>query len=477
MRAVPDGRQSPVPGPRRLTFRLTLLLYVVTISIAGVRKASGLPAGAESVVYLVVGAMYLLLLPGIRTSVRRMPLYLPAWLTLLTFWCVVEAFIPRIPLSMAALGLVSYVFFVPLVYIGAELMSTDIGAARTLRFVAIVGGLLGLGATVSALLGQSAPAILQPITPGAGLHSFSSGNIYLAPSVFVSAEQAAEGLLISLFALMALGYLPSSAMGRIPIAILGTLIAMGLFATQRRADLVVAILGVASVVLLGRLGAGGKAGPDGPRTRGKTGFALALGSIGSLSLLYFLGAGRILPFLTSRSSGISALTLMFSPIDPSSLTGQGTGTSTQGAGVFGATAFTGINNYQHYAGYIENGRAFITAEGGLTKTWLELGIIGVLLYGGVFFAALGPPFHALRRLDGVGRALTVLTLALGVVFLKGHASLDDPLVQPLFWLAVGGVWGRLRQPASSSRDPVPRPAHQAPASGSLYPPTPRAPLG
>lgn len=477
MRAVPDARQSPVPRPRRLAFRLTLLLYVVTISIAGVRKASGLPASAESVVYLVVGAMYLLLLPGIRTFVRRMPLYLPAWLALLTFWCAVEAFIPRIPLSMATLGLVSYVFFVPLVYIGAELMSTDIGAARTLRFVAIAGGLLGLGATVSAVLGQSAPAILQPITPGVGLHSFSSGNIYLAPSVFVSAEQAAEGLLISLFALMALGYLPSGRMGRTPIAILGTLIAVGLFATQRRADLVVAILGVASVVLIGRLGAGGKDGPDRPRAHGKAGFALALGSIGSLALLYFLGASRILPFLTSRSSGISALTLMFSPINPNSLTGQGTGTSTQGAGVFGATAITGISNYQHYAGYIVNGRAFITAEGGLTKTWLELGIIGVLLYGGVFFAALGPPVYALRRLDGVGRALTVLALALGVVFLKGHASLDDPLVQPLFWLAVGGVWGRLRQPASSSRPGVSRPVHQAPAGGSLQSPTPRTPLG
>ncbi len=44
----------------------------------------------------------------------------------------------------------------------------------------------------------------------------------------MSAEQAAEGLLISLFALMGLGYLPSGRMGRIPIAILGTLIAVGL---------------------------------------------------------------------------------------------------------------------------------------------------------------------------------------------------------------------------------------------------------
>jgi hypothetical protein len=35
-------------------------------------------------------------------------------------------------------------------------------------------------------------------------------------------------------------------------------------------------------------------------------------------------------------------------------------------------------------------------------------------------------------------------MALGVVFLKGHQSLDDPLIQPLFWLGVGGIWGRMR---------------------------------
>ena len=90
------------------------------------------------------------------------------------------------------------------------------------------------------------------------------------------------------------------------------------------------------------------------------------------------------------------------------------------------------------------GRSFLSAEGGLTKTWLELGVVGVALYAGVFLSVLGPPLRSLRCLDGVGRALTVLTVALGIVFLKGHASLDDPPVQPLFWLAAGGIWGRSR---------------------------------
>ena len=92
---------------------------------------------------------------------------------------------------------------------------------------------------------------------------------------------------------------------------------------------------------------------------------------------------------------------------------------------------------------------FIATEGGLSKTWLELGIIGVVLYGAVFWVALAPAIRSLRRLDGAGVALTMLAIALGVVFLKGHQSLDDPLIQPLFWLSVGGIWGRMQAAAAS----------------------------
>ena len=96
------------------------------------------------------------------------------------------------------------------------------------------------------------------------------------------------------------------------------------------------------------------------------------------------------------------------------------------------------------SGYFLDGRTFIIAEGALSKTWLELGIMGLILYGAVFWAALAPAIRSWRRLDKVGVAFTMLAIALGVVFLKGHQSLDDPLIQPLFWLCVGGIWGRMR---------------------------------
>ena len=125
-----------------------------------------------------------------------------------------------------------------------------------------------------------------------------------------------------------------------------------------------------------------------------------------------------------------------------------------------------------YESYAYGGRSFLSAEGGLTKTWLELGVVGVALYAGVFLSVLGPPLRSLRRLDGVGRALTVLTVALGIVFLKGHASLDDPLVQPLFWLAAGGIWGRSRVRGTSVGQPPRGTAAGDTAEPSGYLPVP-----
>jgi hypothetical protein len=224
------------------------------------------------------------------------------------------------------------------------------------------------------------------------------------------------------------------------------LIAVGLFATARRADILVAVMGAVGLAVLGLAARRGRrrhrAGTT--ATRGRLAPALLLAVAGTVVLLSLLGTGKVLPFLTSGSNTASTVRFMFSPVHPAAPTGQGPGTSTQGAAVVGATAYSGVNMRGSYTSYVLGGRTFLTAEGGLTKTWLELGIAGVVLYAGVFASVLGPLIRRLGRLDGIGRALTVLAIALGVVFVKGHQSLDNPLVQPLFWLAVGGAWGRLR---------------------------------
>lgn len=437
-------RQSPTK-----TEILTFVLYCATLTVDAVRKVLGLPGSALGVVYLVVCVIYLVRLPVARKRLGAAPVMLPVWLVLLSGWCVIEAVVQRVPVGMGVLGWFSYVFFVPLLYVGAELMSTDRGAARALRVVVVAGGVVGLGAVLSAVLGQSAPTILTPLVPSAGVHSFYSENIYLAPSIFATAEEAAEALLIALFAWIALSHLRDGRLGRTSSSVIIVLIVTGMVAAERRADIVVAIVGVIALLLITPFTSPRTAHERAPRTaaatRGRFGTALILGATGVIVLLTFLDASQIVPFLASAANGQNAVSFMLSPTNPGSLTGQGTGTSTQGITVVGATTFGGVDNGGTYTGYTLNGRSFMTIEGGLTKTWLELGIVGVVLYGGVFFSALAPLLLAVRRLDGVGRALAVLTVALGIIFLKGHQSLDDPLIQPFFWLAAGGVWGRMRR--------------------------------
>jgi hypothetical protein len=161
---------------------------------------------------------------------------------------------------------------------------------------------------------------------------------------------------------------------------------------------------------------------------------------GAVALVPFLGGAELVSFLTSGSVW-SRISFMFALPGTDWLVGQGPGTATQGISVIGATA--GGTGPSSTASYILNNQTFAGVEGGLSKTWLELGIMGAVLYGAIFWAALAPAIRSLRRLDGPGIAFTMLAIALGIVFLKGHQSLDDPLIQPLFWLAVGGIWGRM----------------------------------
>ena len=166
-------------------------------------------------------------------------------------------------------------------------------------------------------------------------------------------------------------------------------------------------------------------------------------SLGRLFIIPILGATKLIPFLISGGPS-GRLSLMFSVNGYNPVIGQGPGTSTRAlVSRWGATPLNPLSSGGQGTGYVLDGRTLVSTEGGLTKTWLELGILGVALYGGVFFSTLAPIARS-PRLDGAGRALTILALALGIVFLKGHQDLDDPLVQPLFWLAVGGAWGRMR---------------------------------
>ena len=307
------------------------------------------------------------------------------WLFMLSLWCLAVALVQHIPLEMALLGWSSYVFFVPLLYVGAELAADDRLVAKALKVVAICGGIVGAGVIASALLGQSAPTLLQPIIPAVGIHSSSMGNIYLAPSIFATGEEAAEQLLIALFAWAALAHLTNGRLRGVLSALLGVLIAFGLIATARRADIYVAIIGIIAMLIQGIFWAATQ--PASSRAGSRLRHAAVSGLL-SFSLQQD-------PSSSSFSSGkpiwrrswLPALPevgfhSMFSLPNLASPLGQGPGTSTQGITALGETPLAIPQG--GYLSYVLDGRTLITAEGGLARTWLELGIIGVVLYRAVF---------------------------------------------------------------------------------------------
>jgi hypothetical protein len=451
--ALDTAQNREVAGPRPVLLRLVFLLYLAALLTDAVRKVTGLPASATGVVYVITALIYVTAMVGAVGRGRATPRTLPVWLFMLSAWCLAVALADRIPPGMALLGWTSYVFFVPLAYVGAELIADDAVAVKILRVVTIVGAIVGAGAIAGFVLGQSAPAILQPIDPAVGVHTYSAGNIYLAPSIFATGEEASEQLLIALFAWAALAHLSGGRLRRTPSALLGVLIIVGLLITARRADIDVAVGGIVAVLILGRVRGPRPGRPaaarDAARTRYRLGAGVLLAAVGATALILVLGANTLVSFLLSGSVE-SRIALMFSLTDPGSVLGQGPGTSTQGAAVLGAASLVGLAQGSQ-AAYVLGSRTFIVVEGGLAKTWLELGIMGLALYGAVFWTALSPAIRSLRRMDGAGVALTMLAIALGIVFLKGHQSLDNPLIQPLFWLAVGGTWGRMHAARSIRR--------------------------
>jgi hypothetical protein len=445
-------------------------LYLATLSIDGIRKVEGLPASTIGIIYIITAFIYVLVLPRAVGRSGKAPKTLPLWLLMLSGWSLIVALMEHIPAEFALLGWTSYVFFVPLAYVGAELAADDGLAAKVMRVVTLGGAAVGAFAVISAVLGESAPALLQPIVPAVGVHSFNNESIYISPSVFATAEEASEQLLISLFAWVALARLGTGGFRRIATTLLGALIITGLLFTARRADLYVAMGGVAAVVIAGqvrkttlnrRRPAGGLARMS---MADRSGMTLLLAVAGSAALLFLLGDGTLRSFLVSGSAA-QRVSSGFALTRSGSLLGQGPGTSTQGI-----LALAPVNVQtmpDSTVAYVLNGRTFAAAEGGLGKVWLELGIIGVTLYAAVFGAAFSPALRVLRRMDGAGISLVALACATGMIFLKNHQSLDDPLIQPLFWLAVGGIWGRARNVLASAHDHPALHVSEAAPSSSL----------
>src|ERR1022692_1337263 len=74
---VSPGHEPTAVGPRRESFRLVLLLYMAMLLTDAIRKLAGLPNSTIGIIYILVGAIYIFLLPRLMGKSRVAPWSLP----------------------------------------------------------------------------------------------------------------------------------------------------------------------------------------------------------------------------------------------------------------------------------------------------------------------------------------------------------------------------------------------------------------
>ena len=177
-RGIWQSQRSRVVG-------LTFVLYLATLSSDAIRKVAGLPTSLLGVIYAITILIYIIFfIPRTADRKRATPHTLPVWLFMLSLWCLAVALVQHIPLEMVLLGWASYVFFVPLLYVGAELAADDHLAIKALKVAVISGGVVGAGVIASALLGQSCADPPQAYHTGGWRPHFQRGRHLSCPLDF-----------------------------------------------------------------------------------------------------------------------------------------------------------------------------------------------------------------------------------------------------------------------------------------------------
>ena len=357
---------------------------------------------------------------------------------LLFAWLIFVWVITSTPNIIAITGLQSYLFFVPYFYVGQKVLGNDYNLTIWLKVQSYCGALIGIGAIISEVFRSSAPKILQPIIPQVANHSAGLGSIYLPSSIFADGEKAAEMLLISLFALIAYNAkCPRSSLlnGRL---LLGLLILGGIIATSTRTDIFLALIAIGMLFLVGKYNSL-KYRIEKSNIRPYLIAMILIGLFCIVAIASVSGGSKFYNFLNATNQTSSRLQLMFFLPSQIPFVGQGPGTSTQGISNTGTQSLP----LQGEPTYNYEGHTYITGEGAITKVWLEIGIVGLIIYVFLFWTIFSPLILKFKYVDNIGKSFIVGCICLGILFLKGHASLDDPFIQPLFWLNAGVATTRM----------------------------------
>lgn len=395
-----------------------VVLYVTILVVDLARKVLGAPTSALLLGDIATVLIYAQCIQHLRRGRSRFPAVAFVLFIALVVWVLLEGSTSRSTLGTLLLGVRGYAMYVPLALVGAGLFTNREASRRAAYGLTIGGVFIAAGAIASALLGSSAPLALEPIVPEVALRSFEDREIYLAPSVFATGEKAADQLMFSLLAGVAL-FLSERRWRRIWVAVGLAVMTAGMVATARRTPLVLAAAAGLTLLVL-------RDSTNGRRARSPIRRlpAITAGAGALVASALLIGGAGFATFVSSPSNALNVLdNIVQPPSNPLNVEGQGAGTSS-----------TGLDQLRAETATLER------AEGLMARVWLELGLVGLLIYGSMLLTGVIGALRMTRGGDVWQCAAGLAAVSIFLLALKGHQALGNGQVQPLFWLCVGAAW-------------------------------------
>lgn len=378
--------------------------------------------------------------------------------SLLMFSAIVllDAFNPRIQSFLIPFtGIRSYLWYIPLVWIGYHGFKTRVQLVRFTRFILQTSVPLALLAVIQYLFWERLPTWLQPLE---GAHSVRvvayefQGEVIgfqskLPSSVFGSAHRFAMFSLFLFFLGIGLrGFTTAGSRQRrrlsLGVFILSSLVCVVVAGT--RMGMLLALVGVFLLAIEPVLTR--QKGLLMKRVRVRQLLAgLILGAVFFGILEVFSDTGRF--FLHTTESGVEEHWKGFTEgqlpnvAKKASWMGLGTGVLSQGLSYVpgGEEAF-------RYASRESEGTGI---EYGLAKVTWELGWFGLALFLALWFRVfwtVGKSLRAIRdpSIRGLACALGTFVLLIFVAFLKGHYYLGDGTTLVAYWFSLGMLFALVR---------------------------------
>lgn len=428
--ATPEGVDRGAPRLRavhplssKIIVPFLAAIYACILFEDALRKTLGAPGAVLVVKDIVILILYAIYLP--RVSRRDAAYWAPLWIIggALFVWLALEATLPAAGLGTFLLALKAYILYIPLIGVGRVAFADEQTRNAVLRGLTLAGAFVGAAALASALFKSTAPRLLQPIVDEVATHSYTHGELFLAPSIFATGEKAADQLLLATLAAATLALQASSRRSQ-PFAVAAlALTLVGLYATARRTPLILALIGLVLLFAgVKRAGLNNRALP-----RARTVGGLMVVCLVSVFAVSILGIRGFVGYIADVNNAVLVVR-HFVALPPDSLRveGNGSGSATPGAEQLG----------------LSPPAYFGESEGLVAKVWFELGPIGFVLY----FALLATALRAILRAQWLTRppcygtaerAAAFFVVSVFILGLKAHQTFGNSQVQIAFWLAAG----------------------------------------